>query len=271
MILLLLMVPYEIEAGNLEIIDRSKNIFNDGIKVFSENIYMEAKSGIETPEYLMLEDSVFVRTEDISMRAFRIKYFSDSRTLYAGRNIRLWRKDTLKGDSLVYFRNSESGNMYGKVRYISDSITVNGTSGYYSRDSIKIRGRPRFNSPSITVDSDSILYFSEDSIFVFLSDVKFQSGKIFGKGEELKHWSQENRSLISQSPYIFQRKDTISGDIINISHDSRMLNAIKGTTINYTEEGRNKVWGDTVRIYYGEKEIDSVYVLDNAEGQFRKK
>ena len=268
MILLLLMVPYQIEAGYLEVINRNENIFRDGVKVYSEDLYIEGNNGIETSTYLKIEDSVYVKAKEIQVKADRIYYYPLYKKLYAGGNIIIWRNDTLKGDSLIYNRDTRSGRVLGNLRYIADSITVTGNNGFFNRDTIIVEGRPRFSSPSITVDADSLIYCMPDSIFLFLSNVLFEGSGISGGGERLQHQTREKISIILQSPYVLQKKDTIIGDRIDIDHTKNILDSYNGITINYTEKGRNIVKGDTIRVYYNKDSIDSVLVLYNAKGSY---
>jgi len=270
MILMLLMVPYEIEAGSVEIVNRNKNIFTDGVKVYSESLYIEADRGVETSTSLELFDNVYVISKKIHFKANRLLYHTPYKKLYAGGDIKIWRQDTLKGDSLIFEREKETGMMFRNLLYISDSITVKGNSGFFHKDTVIVKGKPRFNSPEMTVDSDSIIYYASDSTFIFLGSVFFEGSEVRGSGGKLEHSAQKKHSILSSSPYIFQKRDSITGERIDIYHNSKILNVFKGMTINYTEEGRNKVLGDTVKVYYNEKSIDSVLVLQNAWGEFVK-
>jgi lipopolysaccharide export system protein LptA len=270
MILLLIFVPYRIEAGYVEILNKSKTIFSDGVKVYSEDLYIEALSGSETSDFLELFDNVYLKSKDTELTADKIIYYTPSKKLYAKGNIRIWKKDTIKGDSLIYYRDKEYGEMIGYITYISDSITVVGESGNFTEDTIRIKGRPVFNSPKIKVLSDSITYFMEDSCFLFHSNVQFEGSEIEGNGQLLKHYINKKHSILLDSPYIFQKQDSITGIKIEIDHQLKTLNALKGTAINYNKEGRNEVMGDTLIVYYNEESIDSVIVLKNSYGRFIK-
>ncbi len=270
MIFLLIMVPYKIEAGFVEIVNRNKNLFSDGVKVYSENLYIEAKNGVETSTYLELLDSVYVKYKKIKFNADRLFYYTPYKKLTASGNIKIWKKDTIRGDSLIFDRETETGTIISNLIYISDSIIIYGNSGTFRGDTIRIKGRPRFDSPGMVVDADSLIYLAEDSTFFFRSDVKFEGSEVKGRGGELQHFTNKNQSILFDSPYIFQERDSITGDRIEIDHECKTLRAINGIAINYTEEGRNKIVGETISVYYNEKSIDSVVVLQNARGRFLK-
>jgi lipopolysaccharide export system protein LptA len=270
MILLLIFIPYRIEAGYVEIINKNKTMFSDGVKVYSENLYIEALSGSESSDSLELYDNVYLKSKDTELKADKIIYYTPTKKLYAKGNIRIWKKDTIKGDSLIYYRDREYGEMFDNVKYISDSITVVGEFGSFTEDTIRIKGRPIFNSPKIKVISDSITYSIEDSCFLFQSNVQFEGSEIEGNGQLLEHYINKKHSILFDSPYIFQKQDSITGIKIEIDHQLKTLNALKGTAINYNEEGRNKVNGDTLIVYYNEESIDSVIVLKNSYGRFIK-
>ncbi|MEA1912231.1 MAG: LptA/OstA family protein [candidate division WOR-3 bacterium] len=268
MILLILMVPYQIQSGTMEIVNRNKNIFKNGVKVYSKNLYIIAENGVETDSSLVLKDSIYVETKDFHFIANNLNYKTPYRILFASGNIKIWRKDTLKGDSLIFYRDSEFGKMFGRILYISDSITIQGESGDFHRDSIVLRGRPKFTSPRITVNSDSAVYFIKDSTYRFLSNVIFESSKISGNSGELKYLENKEKSILLDHPIIIQKRDTITGEKIEVNHKTKILNAFKGRAANYTESGKNVVSGDTVRVYYQEDSIDSVMVLKKSKGRF---
>ena len=270
MILLLIFIPYRIEAGHVEILNRSKNIFSDGVKVYSEDLYIEALNGSESSDSLELFDNVYLKSKDTELKANKIIYHTPSKKLFARGDIRIWKKDTIKGDSLIYYRDKEYGEMIGYVKYISDSITVVGKSGNFTEDTIRIKGRPVFDSPKIKIISDSITYSIKDSCFLFLSNVQFEGSEIEGNAQLLEHYINKKHSILLNSPYIFQKQDSITGIKIEIDHHLNILNALKGTAINYNEDGRNKVMGDTLIVFYNENSIDSVIVFKNSCGRFIK-
>lgn len=270
MILLLIMVPYRIEAGFVEIINRNKNLFKSGVTVYSENLYIEAKNGIETSTYLELFDSVYIKYKEINFTAERCFYYTPNEKLFARGDIKIWKNDTIKGDSLIFDRNKEIGTIIGNFIFISDSNTIKGRSGVFHKDTVKVGGSPRFISPRMIIDSDSIIYITEDSTFTFLSNVHFDGIDVNGSGGRLKHFVNKKYSMLSDSPYIFQERDSITGDVIEIDHKNKILNAYSGIAINYAEEGRNIVEGNTVKVYYNENSIDSVVVFQDAWGKFSK-
>lgn len=271
MILLLIFVPYKIEAGSMQILNRNKNIFKDGVEVRSTDLFLQAESGVETENYILLEGNVYLKSKEFYLTANKLKFHTPSKILYAIGKVKIWRKDTITGDSLVFYKEKESGQMIGRLRYVSDSIIVKGNYGRFCRDSLEIEGNPTFTSPSMTVNSNLIKYFLKDSTFLFLSNVNFKGSDISGKGEILRHSTKSKKSTILESPYIFQNSDSITGDKIEIDHEARILEAYKGTAVNNTEEGRNTVSGDTLRIFYSEHSTDSVIVKNNANGRFFKK
>ncbi len=244
MILLLIFVPYKIEAGSMQIVDRNKNIFKNGVEVRSTDLFLQAESGVETQNYLLLEGGIYLESREFRLTADKLKFDTPSKILYAMGKVKIWREDT---------------------------ILVTGNSGKFSRDLLEIEGNPTFTSPSITVSSDLIKYFIKDSSFLFLSNVNFKGSGISGKGESLHHSIKSNKSTISESPYVFQGMDSITGDKIVIDHKVGVLEVCKGTTISHTEEGRNAVSGDTLRIFYSENSMDSVIGMSNANGRFAKK
>ncbi len=271
MILLLIFVPYKIESGSMQIVNRDRNIFKNGVEVHSTNLFLRAESGVETQNYLLLEGNVYLESKDFHLTANKLKFHTPSKILYAIGKVKVWREDTITGDSLVFYKEKESGEMIGRFKYVSDSIIVKSNSGKFYRDSLKLRGKPTFTSPSMTVNSDFIKYFLKDSSFLFLSNVNFRGSAVSGKGEFLRHFIKSKKSTIAESPYIFQESDSITGDKIEIDHKNEVLEVYKGTAINNSENGRNVVSGDTLRIFYGEKSMDSVMVINNANGRFAKK
>ncbi len=271
MILLLLFVPYDIEAGSMQIVDRNKNIFRDGVQVRSTDLFLKAETGIEMRDYLLLEGGVYLQSGIFRLTSRKLKFHVPSKTLYAMGKVKIWDRDTIRGDSLIFYRERESGKMFGHLRYVSDTITVTGNYGKFSRDSLEVRGNPTFISPSMTVSSGLIKFSVKDSSFLFLSNVTFNGTGISGRAERLHHSIRTNRSTISESPYILQERDSITGDKIEVDHSLKVAEVYKGTSINHTEEGRNTVSGDTLRIFYSGNTMDSVVVISNANGIFAKK
>jgi lipopolysaccharide export system protein LptA len=244
MILLLIFVPYKIEAGSMQIVDRNKNIFKNGVEVRSPDLFLQAESGVETQNYLLLEGGIYLQSREFRLTADMLKFDTQSKILYAMGKVKIWLEDT---------------------------ILVTGNSGKFSRDLLEIEGNPTFTSPSMTVSSDLIKYSVKDSSLLFLSDVNFNGSGVSGKGESLHHSIKSNKSTISESPYIFQKMDSITGDKIVVDHNVRVLEVYNGTTINNTENGRNIVSGGTLRIFYSENSMDSVIVMSNANGRFVQK
>lgn len=244
MILLLIVVPYEIEAGSMQIVDKNKNIFKNGVEIRSTDLFLKAESGVETQDYLVLERNVFLQSKEFRLTTNKLKFHIPSEILYA----------------------------IGKVKIVrEDTIIITGNSGKFSRSLLEVKGNPTFTSPSMTVNSDLIKYFLKDSSLLFLSNVNFEGSGVSGKGESLYHAIGSRKSTISESPYIFQEKDSITGDRIEVDHKVSVLEVYNGTTINHSEEGRNIVSGDTLRIFYSENSMDSVIVISNANGRFTKK
>jgi lipopolysaccharide assembly outer membrane protein LptD (OstA) len=244
MILLLIFVPYQIEAGSMQIVDRNKNVFKDGVEIRSTDLFLKAESGVEMENYLVLEGSVYLQSKEFHLTTNKLKFHVPSEILYAMGKVRIVREDT---------------------------IIITGNSGKFSRSLMEIKGNPTFISPSMTVNSDVIKYSIKDSSFLFLSNVNFKGSEVSGKGGSLLHSIKSNKSTISESPYIFQETDSITGDKIEIDHSGGVLEVYKGTSINHTEDGRNVVSGDTLRIFYSENLMDSVIVMNNANGRFAKK
>ncbi len=244
MILLLIFVPYKIEAGSMQILNRNKNIYKNGVEVRSTDLFLKAESGVETEDYILLEGGIYLKGRGLRLTSNKLKLHIPSKILYAIGNVRILRDDT---------------------------ITVTGNSGKFSRDLLEIRGKPKFASPLMNVKSDLIKYFVKDSSFLFLSNINFEGSGVSGKGGRLYHSIKSNKSTISESPYIFQNSDSIIGDKIEIDHEARILEAYKGMAINNTEEGRNTVSGDTLRVFYNENSTDSLIVKNNANGRFVKK
>lgn len=244
MILLLLFVPYEIQAGSMQIVDRNKNVFRDGVEIRSRDLFLKAESGVEMQDYLVLEGNVFLQNKELRLTTNKLRFHVPSEILYA----------------------------IGKIKVvIEDTIIITGNSGKFSRSLLEIEGNPTFTSPSMAVNSDLIKYFLKDSSLLFLSNVKFKGSGVSGRGESLRHSIKSWKSTISESPYIFQEKDSITGDKIEVDHKGGVLEVCNGTTINHSEEGRNTVSGDTLRIFYSEDSMDSVIVISNANGRFTKK
>ena len=271
MILLLLFVPYEIEAGSMQIVDRNKNIFRDGVEVRSPNLFLKAETGIEMRDYLVMEGNVRLQSGTFRLKSRKLKYYVPSKTLYAMGRVEIWNRGNITGDSLIFYQRSESGKMFGNLRYVADTITVTGGYGKFSRDSLEVRGNPRFISPSMTVSSKLIKFAVKDSSFLFLSNVTFDGSGVSGKAERLQHSIKTNISTISESPYILQKTDSITGDKIEVDHRRKILEVYKGLSISNTAEGRNIVSGDTLKIFYSKNTMDSVIVVSNANGRFNKK
>jgi lipopolysaccharide export system protein LptA len=244
MILLLIFVPYEIEAGSMQIVNKNKNIFKNGVEVRSTDLFLQAESGVETQDYLLLEGGIYLQSRGLRLTSNKLRFHIPSKILYAIGEVKILRDDT---------------------------ITVTGNYGKFSRDLLEIEGNPTFTSPLMTVKSDLIKYFVKDSSLLFLSNINFEGSGVSGKGEKLYHSIKSNKSTISESPYIFQNSDSITGDKIEIDHKVEVLKVYKGTVINNTEEGRNTVSGDTLRIFYSKNSMDSVIVINNANGKFAKK
>lgn len=270
MILIFLMVPYEIHSGSMEIIDRNKNIFNEGIEVRSEDLYITAGKAVQTDTTLILTDSVFVKSKNFSLSADYLNYKVPYKVLFGSGNIKIWKEDTLKGDSLIFFREKEEGKLIGNLIYVSDSIEIKGTSADFFEDSVVVRGNPEFKSPKIRVKSDYTVYVTRDSTYKFLSNVSFETSKIFGNSGKLIHNGKKEISTLLDEPLILEKKDSITGETILVDHKAKILESLNGKVVTYTEDGRNIVWGDTINVYYDEESIDSVLVKGKSGGSFTK-
>ncbi len=270
MIFIFLMVPYEIHSGSMEIVDRNKKLFDEGIEVRSENLYITAGKAVQTDTFLILTDSVFVKSKNFSLVADYLNYKIPYKVLFGSGNIRIWREDTLKGDSLIFFREKEEGKLIGNLIFISDSIEVKGKSADFFEDSVVIRGYPEFKSPEIRVISDYTVFVVRDSTYKFLSDVNFETSNIFGNSGKLIHNSKNGISTLLDEPFILEERDSITGEVILVNHKTKIMESLNGRVITYTEDGRNIVWGDTINIYYNEETIDSVLVKGKSRGSFAK-
>ncbi|MBN1695673.1 hypothetical protein JW879_09825 [candidate division WOR-3 bacterium] len=270
MILLLLMVPYEIRSGSMEIVDRNKNIFKNGIEIYSENLYITAKQAVQTDASIMLKDSVFLKGKKFSLSADYLNYKVPYKIVFGSGNVKIWKEDTLIGDSLIFFREKEEGKLIGNLIFISDSVLIKGESADFFEDSVVIRGSPEFKSPEIRVKSDYTVYIVRDSIYKFLSDVKFETSNILGNSGRLIHNCKNEISTLLDEPFILEERDSITGDMIFVDHKANIMKSLNGRVITYTEDGRNIVWGDTINIYYDEDTIDSVLVKGKSRGSFAK-
>ncbi len=270
MIFILLMVPYEIHSGSMEIVDRNKNIFKEGIEIHSKDLQITAKEAVQTDTSIVLKNSVFVKSKKFSLTADYLNYKIPYKILFGSGNIKIWKEDTLKGDSLVFYREKEEGKLIGNLIYISDSIEIKGESADFFEDSVVVRGDPEFKSNKIKVRSDCVVYAIRDSTYKFLSNVNFESSKISGNSGKLLHNSKSAVSTLLDEPLILEEKDSITGQKIIINHREKILEALNGQVVTYTETGRNIVWGDTVNVYYDEESLDSVAVRGRSKGRFIK-
>jgi lipopolysaccharide export system protein LptA len=270
MILLLLMVPYEIRSGSMEIVDRNKNIFRNGIEIYSEDLYITAKQAVQTDTSIVLKDSVFLKGKKFSLSADYLNYKVPYKIVFGSGNVKIWKRDTLKGDSLIFFREKEEGKLIGNLIFVSDSVLIKGESADFFEDSVVIRGYPEFKSPEIRVKSDYTVYIVKDSTYKFLSGVNFETSNILGNSGRLIHNYKNEISTLLDEPFILEKRDSITGDMIFVDHKANIMKSLNGRVITYTEDGRNIVWGDTINIYYDEDNIDSVLVKGKSRGSFAK-
>lgn len=270
MIFLLLMVPYEIHSGSMEIVDRNKNVFKGGIEIFSKDLHITAKRALQTDTSIILEDSIFFKSKKFFMSADYLNYKVPYKIIIGSGNVKIWKKDTLKGDSLIFFREKEEGKLIGNLMFISDSIEIKGKSADFFEDSVVIRGYPEFKSPQIRVISDYTVYLVKDSTYKFLSSVNFETSNIFGNSGRLIHNCKDETSTLFDEPFILEERDSITGDIILVDHKTNIMKSLNGKVITYAEDGRNIVWGDTINVFYGKETIDSVLVRGKSRGSFAK-
>jgi len=270
MIFFLLMVPYEIYSGTMEIVDRSKNIFKEGIEIRSEGLRITAKEAVQTDTSIILRRDVFVESERFCLFADYLNYKVPYKVLFGSRNIKICKDDTLRGDSLIFYREKEEGEIVGNIIYTSDSAEIKGQSAYFFEDSVIIEGNPKFKSNKIEVNSDFVIYTLKDSTYKFLSNVNFESSKISGNCGKLIHNIRKEVSTLFESPLILEEKDSIKGEEIIVYHGEETLEALNGKVITYSQNGRNIVLGDTVWVYYNEENLDSVSVRGKSRGTFIK-
>jgi lipopolysaccharide export system protein LptA len=270
MIFLFFMVPYEIRSGTMEIIDRNKNLFKDGIEIHSEDLFITAKEAVQTDTSVILRRNVFVKSKKFSLSADYLNYRVPYKTLFGSGNIKIWKDDTLEGDSLIFYREKEEGEIIGNLVYTSDSVEIRGGSAYFFEDSIILKGNTKFKSNRIEVESDYTVYTSKDSTYKFLNDVYFKSSKISGNSGKLIYNKDKEVSTLLESPLILEEGDSIKGREIIVYHERKTLEALSGQVITYTETGRNIVWGDTVWVYYNDEDLDSVSVRGKSRGTFIK-
>lgn len=270
MIFLFFMVPYEIHSGTMEIIDRSKNIFRDGIEVHSENLHITAKEAVQTDTSIILMRDVFVESGNFYLSSDYLNYKVPYKVLFGSGNIKIWKDDTLKGDSLIFYREKEEGEIIGNLIYTGDSAEIKGQSAYFFEDSVIIKGNPKFKSNKIQVSSDFVIYTLKDSTYKFLSNVSFESSKVSGNSGRLIHESRKEVSTFLDFPLIIEETDSIKGEKIIVYHGEETLQALSGQVISYSQNGRNIVWGDTVWVYYSEKNLDSISVRGKSRGTFIK-
>jgi len=269
-IFLLLMVPYEIYSGSMEIIDRNKKIFKDIVEVHSENFHLIAEEATQTDTTVIFKGNIGVKTKNFSLTADYLNYKVPIEVIFGSGNIKIWREDTLKGDSLVFFRDKEEGKLIGNLIFVSDSVQIKGGSADFSEDSVIIKGKPQFESPEIKVISDYTIYIIKDSTYKFLSKVNFETSNIFGNCGKLIHDIKNETSLLLGAPFILEDKDSIMGDSILVEHETKVMKSLNGEVITYREDGRNIVWGDTIDVYYNKESIDSVFVKGKSRGSFAK-
>jgi lipopolysaccharide export system protein LptA len=270
MIFLFFMVPYEIRSGSMEIVDRSKNIFKEGVEVYSEGLKIKAQEAFQTDTSIVLKREVYVESKNFSLSADYLNYKIPYKVLFGSGNIKIWKDDTLRGDSLIFYREKEQGEVIGNLIYTGDSAEIKGQSAYFFEDSIIVSGKPKFKSHEIEIESDYTIYTLKDSTYKFLSDVYFESSKISGTSGKLIYDSRNEMSTFFEDPLIMEEKDSIKGEEIVVYHQKKMLKALDGQVITYSETGRNIVWGDTVLVYYNEEKLDSVSVKGKSRGTFIK-
>ncbi|MEO0292952.1 MAG: LptA/OstA family protein [candidate division WOR-3 bacterium] len=264
------MIPYKISSGTVEIIDRNQTIFKGGVEIYSDEIYIRAKEAFQTDTSLALIDSVFLKSKNFSMSSNVLNYKIPFKTIFGKGNIKIWREDTLKGDSLVFFKEEEKGILFGSLIYTSDTIEVKGERADFCKDSIIIKGKPEFKTPSITITADKTTYTLKDSTYKFISEVIFNHRDFYGRSGKLLYNINKNISTLINEPLIVKNKDSIMGEIITVDHKTNILRALYGKVATQTKEGKNIVWGDTINIYYNKETIDSVLVKGNPRGRFIK-
>lgn len=270
MILIFLLVPYEIYSGSMEIVDREKNIFKEGVEVRSEDFLITAKGAVQTDTSIILKDNVRVKSRNFSLSTDFLNYKIPQEIIFGSGNVKIWKKDTLSGDSLIFFREKEEGELLGNLIFTSDSIQIKGESADFCEDSVVIRGNPEFKSPEIKVVSNYTVYLTEDSTYKFLTNVNFEASNISGNSGKLIHNIKNDKSILLNDPLILNNKDSITGDEILIDHKTGIMESMNGKVITHTEDGRNIVWGDTIYIYYNEETVDSVLVKGKSRGNFAK-
>lgn len=264
------MIPYEIYSGSMEIIDRNKKIFKDTVEVHSEDFHLIAEEAIQTDTSVIFKGNVEVKTKNFSLVANYLNYKISTGVIFGSDNIKIWREDTLKGDSMIFFKDKEEGKLIGNMIFVSDSIKIKGESADFSKDSVIIRGKPEFASKEIKVKSDYTVYITKDSTYKFLSNVNFKTSNIFGNCGKLIYNIRDQTSLLLDAPFILEDKDSIMGDSIIVEHKPKVMKSLNGKVITYSEDGRNIVLGDTIDIFYNKESIDSVFVRGKSRGSFVK-
>jgi len=242
MIFFFLMVPYEIHSGSMEIIDRSKNVFREGIEIHSEDLRITAKEAVQTDTSIILLRDVFVESEKFCLFADYLNYKVPYKILFGSGNIKIWKDDTLRGDSLIFYREKEEGEIIGNIIYTSDSAEIKGQLAYFFEDSVIIEGKPKFKSNKIEVNSDFVIYTLKDSTYKFLSNVNFESSKISGSSGKLIHNSRKEVSTFFELPLILEKKDSIQGEEIIVYHGEETLKALNGKVIPFGSTIMKKIW-----------------------------
>lgn len=244
-------------------------------------------------EYRRLEDLAIMRgnvrivDEGWEVTCDEARYFrSTERGWLLGNIVAKDSVSTLYADSLFYDREAALTEVFGNLRITNpdEGFAAEGDHGYYFRETGEgvIDRRPHLivdpESPEpVTIDSDTMRVYPDDSHAVAYYTVKILKGNTVTQCDSAVLYDNENRAELYGTPLAKQDRVSMKGEMMALYYDEEEVNQIDingGAEIREEQTdslviGRdNWIVGDTMTLYLRENRVDSIRVLHNATSEY---
>ena len=279
MILFVLLAPYTVEAGRMDIINGEIKEFSEGVKVKAGDFVLYGDKGKIHGDSAWIMGHLKILDKDRIITGKRGYYNKQDKIGYISLNVEMnYKSERLRCDSLIYNKKMNSVELIKNVKLAEDKSLISCETGIYNfqEKKMKFSGKPVFlnqTKDTLRVVADTILYSTQDSVFIFLWNVHIKSGKTSGNADKLKFYQKKNIAMLKGNPIIFTSTDTLGGDSIYLYSSDTGIDSvlsIGSKTFSKGKDGLNRLESDIGKVVFAKDKPQDFYFEGNVKGIFVK-
>jgi len=278
-VLFLLLAPYTIEAGRMDIINGEIKEFSGGVKVKAGDFLLFGDKGKVHGDTAWITGNLKIIDSERIITGGRGYYNKAKKIGYISVGVEMeYKNQQLKCDSLMYNRKKNFVKLTNNVRLSQKKSFISCDRGIYdfSKKKMKFLGNPTFlnkGKDTLSIASDTIFYGVKDSVFTFIKNVQIKSGKTSGNAKSLKFHQKKNIAMLTGNPVIFSATDTLTGDSIYLYSSDEGIDSVfcvVSKTFSKNKDGITRLQSDNGKIIFMDGKPQKFYFEGSVKGIFVK-